>query len=119
FPKSPQCLQHYCNHHGLHAIEQPLRLGKFSVARVSPGERRHNECCRQNETHSCHEEARPTTAPVTNVNRQLGGIGAGNEVCCAQQVEKFVTRKPPTPCHHFVFHHRDVCGRTAECGGAQ
>jgi hypothetical protein len=56
---------------------------------------------------------------MTDVNGELGRVGAGDEVRRAEQVEKLFVRKPLSADDHFLVHHRDVRGWASERSGAE
>jgi hypothetical protein len=56
---------------------------------------------------------------MTDVNRHLGRVWAGNQIGCAEQIEEFLARQPLAAADDLVLHHRDVRCRTAKCGGAE
>ena len=53
------------------------------------------------------------------MDRQLGGVGAGDEVDQADQVEEAVAVEPPAAGDDLVLHHGDVGGGAAEGGEAE
>lgn len=105
--------------HGLHTGEHPVRRGGGAVGHVGPGQGQDDDHRRDDEAHSGDDQAGPPGAPVPHVDGHFGGVGAGDEVGRADQVEELLIGEPLPPSNDLVAHHRDVRSRTAEGGGAQ
>ena len=87
-----------------------------AVLDVDPGERHDDEHRGQDEQRPGDDEPAPAGADEAEVDGHLGGVGAGDEVGRAEEVEEVLLADPATPLHDLVLHHGDVRGRAAEGG---
>lgn len=56
---------------------------------------------------------------VAEVYSHLGGVGAWNKICSADEVEETLVGEPPAAVDHFVAHHGYVGSRSAEADDAE
>ena len=63
--------------------------------------------------------ARKPGPGAADVNRELGGVRAGDQVCCAHEIQKLLAAQPAAASHDLHFHERDVGRGSAEADDAQ
>jgi hypothetical protein len=56
---------------------------------------------------------------MADVDGHFGGVGAGNEIRSAEEVEEFFVGKPFSAMDDFILHHGDVGGGSTESGEAE
>jgi hypothetical protein len=52
---------------------------------------------------------------VSDGDGRFGGIRAGNQMGCAEQIEKRLTCESLPEAHDFILHHGNMRRRPAEC----
>ena len=105
--------------HGLDPVEERRHRGDGAEAHVAPGQQSRDQHRRKYETGAGHDQAAPAATGVAHVDGHLGGIGSGDEVGGAEQIEEVFPAQPPPPPHHFVLQHGDVGSRSAEADDPQ
>ena len=73
----------------------------------------------EDEAETREEQAAPAPLAQSDMNGHLRRVGAGDEIRCAEQVQKLRFRQPPAARDHFIFHHGDMGRRPAERGEAE
>src|SRR5262249_22508845 len=86
---------------------------------IGPGDRERDQRRRQDEERSGEDEAAPARSGVTQIDRQLGRRGTGNEVAGAEEVEELLLGHPAPSLHDLVTHEGDVGRRSAERDAAE
>ncbi len=109
-----QRLQDEHDDHWLDAIQQPGGLRQAAILHVEPGQGHDHAHGGQDETGACQQQAAPAGAALADMDHHFGGIGAGDQVGGAQQVQEFLFAEPAAAENHFVVQHGDVRGRAAE-----
>jgi hypothetical protein len=115
----PESLQHDGDNDGFDAIQHMLNWGKCSKCSVSPRANRHHQHRRKNER--CAGDYEPSSAGslMADMNGHFGRARTRNEVGRPQHVKEFRMGNPAAPLDELLFHHRDMCCRSAERDRAQ
>src|SRR5258708_8079557 len=53
------------------------------------------------------------------MDRQFAGAGTGNQIACAEEVEKLFAGEPFPAADQLIFHDGDMRRRSAKCGDPQ
>src|SRR5277367_1621621 len=86
---------------------------------VEPSDTGDHQCRWKNEAGTSDQQTSPTGTQIADMNSNFTRTRSRNEIACAEQVEEFFTRKPPSPANELIFHDRDVCCRSSESSRAQ
>src|SRR5712691_3644296 len=108
-PQPPESLQNDCNDDRLDSVQDRGGCRNFTEMYVAPCQDCDNDCCRSNKTTSRDEQSYPSGAQVANMYGQFARTRAWNQIARAEQVEEFLTRKPPSAAHKLIFHYGDMC----------
>src|SRR5579863_1354896 len=81
---------------------------------VGPGESDDEKGGGQDEGASGDDEAGEAAANLAEIDGELGGAGSGEQADRADEVEKFLARKPGAFADEALLHEGDVCGRATE-----
>jgi hypothetical protein len=107
-------LHHDRDHHGLERVQRTCGDRKLAESHVQVGDRHHDQYSGQNEARAGNQEADRPATHMPDVDRQFCRVRAGNQVRRAEVVEELLAREPFSAHHDFLFHHRDVRGRSTE-----
>jgi hypothetical protein len=118
-PQPPECLDDDGDDDRLDPVEHPARLRAGAEPDVGPSEAEREEGGRGDEAHPGDDQPGPAGTGPTDVDRHLGGVGAGDEVGRPQEVEELRGREPAPPLDDLPLHHGDVGGRPPERGGTE
>ena len=113
-PEVPERLHNDRDHHGLNAVENACDLGQTRERPIDPGDAHHEQERRDNEADARQQQPVPLRQPITDMDREFGRTGAGNQVRSAEQIQELLLRQPLTPLHDLRLHQRDMRGRSAE-----
>ena len=111
-----------CKHHDdgrFDAREERGHTRQGAVSDVAPRDHGRDRRGRHDERCPCDDDAREPGAQPSDVDRELGRRGPGDDVRGAEHVEEPVAIDPAPALHDLLFHHRDVHRGTAERGGAE
>ena len=114
----PERLEDDGDHDRLDPVEQRGELWQATEAEICLRDGHDHGHCREDETDAPEQQTGPTGPEITEIDRHLGGVRAGDQVDRAQQVQKLFAGDPPTTPDHFALHHGDVRSGTAESGCA-
>ena len=53
------------------------------------------------------------------MDRHLGGVRAGDEICRAERIEELLVVHPFATLYHFIMHHANVRSGTSKPGNAE
>jgi len=112
--EAPHRLEHDRNDHRLDAVEQRARHRQRAPAHVRPGQRHHAQHRRHDEADATQHEPPGAGPQVAEVDRHLGGVGPGDQVGDAEEVDELRIADPAPAPHELLAHHRDVGRRPAE-----
>ena len=93
--------------------------GQPAGTNVGPGDRADDHEGGQDERGSGDQQPGHARTQAAEMNGELGGVGARNQVRGADEIEERLARDPAAAAHDLVFHQRDMRGRTAESDRAQ
>lgn len=86
---------------------------------IEPRDHAHDHDGRNDERQSRHHESASAGATRTEMHREFGRVGSGDEIGGTHQARELVVGDPGAASHDFVAHHRDVGGRTPETRHAE
>lgn len=112
--KPVYCCQNDGKDGGSHARNDRRKLRQRTERHIQLGEHNCEEDRWGDETHAGDNQSPPATAEQPYVNRHLRGVGTGNEVRNAEEVQEVFVRDPSSSLDDFVLEHGDMGGRTAE-----
>ncbi len=99
---------------GLIPYKKLLGLRHRAEFYVGPGQCQDHEHGRSNEAGAGGDEAQPAGAQEADMDRHFGGIGSGDQVGSAEQVEEFLIREPLAALDDLGVHQADMRSRSAE-----